>query len=296
MDLTLVIMAAGIGSRYGGIKQLDDIGPSGEILVDYSIHDALKSGFNKVVFIIRRDLEKAFHEHYHDRFRNLEIRYAFQDEFKKYEKGYSVNRTKPWGTGHAMLSAIDLIKSPFAILNADDFYGATAFQALAEALRNNRDKKRYFLVGYHLSKTMSDYGTVSRGICKLDSNHDLTNVTELTKIKWEGKEIVYEQEGRILPLNPGELVSMNFWGFMPGIFPVLSRRFKKFIAENHSNPKAEFYIPTFVDNLIRDGLARVHVLAADETWMGVTYREDRPLVAKKIRDLVAARLYPDRVG
>ena len=296
MDLTLVIMAAGIGSRYGGVKQLDEIGPSGETLMDYSIHDAMKAGFNRVVFIIRRDLKEAFDEHYHDRFKNLSIDYAFQDEFKKYEDGLNISRTKPWGTGHAMLSAAEHIHTPFAILNADDFYGASAFKTLAAALKDNSGINRYFLVGYHLVNTLSDFGSVSRGLCHLNENHDLTDITELTKIKKKGSEIIYVLDEEERPLKPNDLVSMNFWGFMPGIFEELDSRFKKFIEANHANPKAEFYIPSFVDTLIKDQNATVHVLPADEIWMGITYREDRPFVSGKLQEMVDNGLYPDKLG
>ena len=295
--LTLVIMAAGVGSRYGGIKQLDEVGPSGETLMDYSIHDAVLAGFDKVVFIIRRDLENAFIDHYKDRFRGMvEVKYAFQDEFKKHEEGYTIARSKPWGTGHAMLSAGEAITSSFAILNADDFYGAAAFNSLAGALKNSTSSNRYFLVGYRLINTLSEFGSVSRGLCRLDENHNLTGVTELTKISRKDDKIVYEEDGEIKPLNPNDLVSMNFWGFNPTIFEHLNRSFREFIQRNHNNPKAEFYIPSFVDSLIKDGLATVHVLTAEETWLGVTYREDRPFVMEKINVMVKKGLYPARLG
>ncbi|HLF35107.1 MAG TPA: sugar phosphate nucleotidyltransferase [Cyclobacteriaceae bacterium] len=297
MDLTLVIMAAGIGSRYGGVKQLEGIGPSGETLMDYSIHDAIEAGFRKVVFIIRRDLEEAFTYHYRNRFREMtDISFAFQDEFKKYEEGFEIIRSKPWGTGHAMLSTGELIKTPFAILNADDFYGAPAFHALAGALRENKKENRYFLVAYRLINTLSEFGTVSRGLCRLDDHHDLVSVKELTRIGRKGDEVVYEENGEFYPLNPDDLVSMNFWGFSPFVFTELNSRFKEFIKRNHSNPKAEFYIPTFVDGLIHDRLAKVHVLATEETWIGVTYKEDKPVVTAKIKEMVGQGLYPPKLG
>jgi choline kinase len=295
--LTLVIMAAGIGSRYGGVKQLDEVGPSGETLMDYSIYDAIRAGFDKVVFIIRRDLENAFVTHYKERFvGQINIKYAFQDEFKKYEEGFTISRSKPWGTGHAMLSASEVITTPFAILNADDFYGATAYHSLAEALKNNVPANRYFLVGYRLINTLSEFGSVSRGLCRLDRNHDLTGVTELTKISRKDEKIIYEEAGELRPLNANDLVSMNFWGFTPGVFQQLNQRFRDFIVKNHGNPKAEFYIPSFVDSLIKEDLASVHVLTAEETWLGVTYREDRPFVVEKIKAMVEKGLYPARLG
>ncbi len=297
MGLTLVIMAAGIGSRYGGVKQLDEIGPSGETLMDYSIFDALKAGFNHVVFILRSDLKEAFDEHYKNRFSGmLQIDYVFQDQFKKYEEGLEISRTKPWGTGHAMLSAASEIDTPFAILNADDFYGRPSFVSLAEALKQNHDPDTYFLVGYRLKNTLSDFGSVSRGLCVLDKDNFLVGVTELTKIMRQDDRIVYESAAGLKSMDPEDLVSMNFWGFTPEVYNKLDSGFREFIYREYASPKSEFYIPTFVDGLIKKREARVKVLPAEETWMGVTYREDKAYVADKIKNMIKEGIYPERLG
>jgi dTDP-glucose pyrophosphorylase len=297
MDLTLVIMAAGIGSRYGGVKQLDGIGPSGETLMDYSIYDAINAGYKKVVFIIRKELQEAFDHHYKERFKGkIKLDYVYQDEFKIYEEHFSIERSKPWGTGHAMLSVRKVVDTPFAIINADDFYGNTAFNTMAEALSGNPDPEQLFLLGYKLSNTLSDHGTVSRGLCQVNDEGFLVDVRELTKIGKKDGGIYYEEENERLPLKPGDLVSMNFWGFMPHIFDELDQAFKDFIGKNHNNPKAEFYIPTFVDILLKAGKAKVKVLSTDEQWLGVTYREDKPIVTNGISRLVKQGHYPDRIA
>ncbi len=297
MDLSLVIMAAGIGSRYGGVKQLDGIGPHGETIMDYSIYDAIQNGFTRVVFIIRRDLKEAFDHHYRNRFKGqIDIQYVFQDEFKKYEDGYEINRSKPWGTAHAMLSVSPQIDTSFAILNADDFYGAEAFLVMAEALRSNKDPYTLFLLGYKLINTLSDYGTVSRGLCTSDQNDFLVGIRELTKIGKRNGEIYFEEDGSHKLLQPNDHVSMNFWGFAPWIFEELDKLFESFIRENYANPKAEFYIPTFVDHLIKNGKARVKVLSTNETWLGVTYQEDKPVVTRGINEFIRKGLYPEKLG
>lgn len=296
MDLTLVIMAAGIGSRYGGVKQLDGIGPSGETIMDYSIYDAISAGFKKVVFIIRAELQEAFDLHYRDRFRGkIKFEYVHQDAFRKYEEGYAIERTKPWGTGHAMLSVHKLVRTPYAIINADDYYGKSAFVTMAQPLLENRDPDKVFLLGYRLNNTLSDFGTVSRGLCTVNENNDLVDVHELTKIGKKERGIFYEEEGKLFPLNEVDLVSMNFWGFMPNIFQDLDVAFKDFITKNHNNPKAEFYIPTFVDVMLKAGKIKVKVLSTEEQWLGVTYKEDKPRVAEGVRKLIANGLYPDRI-
>ncbi len=289
-------MAAGIGSRYGGVKQLDSVGPSGETLMDYSIYDGMRAGFNKVVFIIRRELREAFDEHYQSRFRDkIPIRYVYQDEFHKYEDQYEIQRNKPWGTGHAMLSAADEIDESFAILNADDFYGRGAFMLMADALRQNKKKNTFFLLAYKLINTLSEHGTVSRGLCKTDEDHHLVDVRELTKIGKKEGEIVYQEGDSYKLLQPNDLVSMNFWGFTPWVFEELDKTFSEFIDNNYDKPKAEFYIPSFVDQLIKQGKAQVKVLSTDETWLGVTYREDKPRVAKGIKQLVREGVYPEEI-
>lgn len=297
MDLTLVIMAAGIGSRYGGVKQLDGIGPSGETIMDYSIYDAIDAGYTKVVFIIRKELQEAFDNHYKERFKGkIKFEYVYQDEFKKYEDKYTIERTKPWGTGHAMLSVRDKVDTPFAIINADDFYGRSSFFSMAEALSGNQDPKQLFLLGYKLNNTLSDHGTVSRGLCHVNEDKYLVDVRELTKISKKDGGIFYEEEDKLFPLKPEDLVSMNFWGFMPNIFDDLDLAFKNFLDENYSNPKAEFYIPSFVDVMLKAGKSKVKVLSTDEQWLGVTYREDKPIVTGGISSLVEKGIYPKRIS
>lgn len=297
MNLSLVIMAAGIGSRYGGVKQLDGIGPNGETIMDYSLYDAINNGYTRAVFIIRRDLKPAFDHHYKNRFKGqIEIDYVFQDEFNKYEEGYTINRSKPWGTAHAMLSVSSKVNTPFAILNADDFYGPDAFRTMGEALRSNQDPHTLYLLGYKLVNTLSDYGTVSRGFCTSNADNYLVSIRELTKIGKRDGEIYYEEDGAYQLLQPNDHVSMNFWGFAPWIFDELDRQFKIFLEKNHANPKAEFYIPSFVDHLIKTGKARVKVLSTHESWFGVTYKEDKPKAIQSIRDFINKGLYPEKLG
>ncbi len=296
MDITLVIMAAGIGSRYGGVKQLDGIGPNGETIMDYSIYDAIEAGFTKVVFIIRKELQEAFNNHYMERFSGrIAIEYVYQDQFKKYEDQYAIDRSKPWGTGHAMLSTRDKVHTPFAILNADDFYGKDAFRIMATTLKENRSDDTVFLLGYKMINTLSDHGTVSRALCNVDKESYLTSIRELTKIGKKEGEIVYEEHGKYNLLQPNDLVSMNFWGFVPSVFEDLDREFKTFIDEHHQEPGAEFYIPTFVDIMLRKGKIDVKVITTDETWLGVTYREDKPVVMEGIREYINRGLYPEEI-
>lgn len=289
-------MAAGIGSRYGGVKQLDEIGPSGETIMDYSIYDAINAGYSKVVFIIRKELREAFDHHYRERFRSkIDFEYVNQDDFNIYEENYTINRSKPWGTGHAMLSVRDHVNTPFAIINADDYYGVTAFSTMAGAMKSNEDAKMMFLLGYRLNNTLSDHGTVSRGLCEVGPDNYLAGVRELTKISRKNGDIFYEEGEDFLPLKPADLVSMNFWGFMPNIFEELDAAFREFIRENHDNPKSEFYIPAFVDYMLKAGKARVKVLSTEEQWLGVTYREDKPIVIAGIKELIAKGKYPERI-
>lgn len=296
MNLTLVIMAAGMGSRYGGVKQLEGVGPNGETLMDYSIYDAIDAGFNKVVFIIRKELREAFDQHYKTRFRDkVEIAFVYQDEFKKYEDGLEINRSKPWGTGHAMLSVGEAVNHSFAILNADDYYGKGAFREMSRALSSNARENRFYLLGYKLVNTLSDHGTVSRGLCKTDKKNLLVDVEELTKIGRSNEKILYEKEEGSYELNTDDLVSMNFWGFNPTVFKKLDDAFYTFIQANYANPKAEFYIPTFVDGLIKSGRAEVEVIPVDEIWLGVTYKEDKKLVIEGIQSMIARGMYPEKL-
>jgi dTDP-glucose pyrophosphorylase len=286
-----LVLAAGMGSRYGGLKQIDPVGPNGETIIDYSIYDAQRAGFGKVVFVIRRQIEAPFREAIGRRFENrLAVEYVFQ-ELDKLPAGASVppGRTRPWGTTHALLMADGVIHEPFAAINADDFYGRDSFRVLADYLRTGADD--YAMVGFVLRSTLSEHGSVSRGVCERDAEGYLCAVTELTKIEKDGTGAV--AEGR--RLSGDEIVSMNFWGFTPTVFPQSRRIFEEFLQQSRGDPKSECFIPNTVSALIATGQARVRVLQSRSHWFGVTYHEDRPLVAESVRRLVSRGEYPTRL-
>lgn len=297
---TLVVLAAGMGSRYGGLKQVDPVGPSGEAILDYSVFDAVRSGFGKVVFIIRKDFESEFKEKVGKKYEGvIPVDYCFQD-MGDLPSPYTVpaGRAKPWGTAHAIRSARDVVREPFAAINADDFYGRDAFAKLGEFLRAPKDggKLHFAMVGYNLELTLSDHGSVARGICSLDNDGYLTGVKEMTKLVKAGAVARNEED----PANPVEVpldarVSMNLWGFTPELFTELEKRFPAWLAENGTKEKSEWFIPFVVDEMIKDGTADAKVLPTDSSWFGVTYREDRPLVVDAIAKLVAAGEYPGRL-
>ena len=293
---TLLILAAGMGSRYGGLKQIDPVGPGGETIMDYSIYDALRAGFGKLVFVIRRDIEAPFKQTIEARFgKKIPVQYVFQ-EMNKLPPGFSVpaGRTKPWGTGHAILMADKTIKEPFAAINADDFYGANSFRILAEHLRAGGDD--YAMVGFQLRKTLSEFGSVARGVCRTAGNDYLESVTELTKIERDGTGAKYtDAAGVVHSLSGQETVSMNFWGFTPTVFPQLRELFVKFLEKNQREEKSEFYIPIAVGELVQIKRARCKVLRTPDSWFGVTYREDRPRTVESIRQLIARGDYPEKL-
>ncbi len=301
-SLTLLIMAAGIGSRYGGLKQIDPVGPNGEIVVDYSVYDALRAGFDKVVFVIRREIESAFRERIGRAVEGrVETAYVFQ-ELDRLPPGYALpaGRTKPWGTGHAILCARDEVTTPFAAINADDFYGRTAFAALAGHLRNARDTGGlydYAMVGYILENTLSEHGHVARGVCASGPDRCLIDIRERERIRRFPDGVKYGRAGGDwIELPAGSLVSMNFWGFTPGLFDELESRFPAFLRASAANIlKAEFLIPEVVGSLVREGKARVRVLPTAEKWFGVTYPDDRPRVQKAIREIIARGVYPENL-
>ncbi|MEI6883711.1 MAG: sugar phosphate nucleotidyltransferase [Bacteroidota bacterium] len=300
MKPALLILAAGVGSRYGGLKQLDRIGPNGETLLDYSIYDAVQSGFGKVVFIIKESLEADFKELFINRLRDhIEVDYVFQ-EIWMVPEGILVpdERQKPWGTGHAVMMAEDRIDGPFAVINSDDFYGRKAYKALAGYYKEwTPDRKNdYCMVGYRLDKTLSEFGSVSRGVCKLNSEQELVDVVERTSIERTASGIVYKdiKEG-VVELPADSIVSMNCWGFTPSFFGYLKSEFTEFIRLNYENTKAEFYIPTVVNNLIKSSEAGVKVLSCDEQWFGMTYQEDRTFVADSLRQLIHKGVYPQKL-
>ncbi len=296
MKPTLLVLAAGMGSRYGGLKQVDPVGPSGETIIDYSIHDALRSGFGKIVFVIRRDIESTFREAVGGRFeKKTDVRYAFQ-ELDMVPSGFTVppGRKKPWGTGHAILVAEHEIREPFAVINGDDFYGSSSFLAMADFLKTARDSDMatYAMVGFVLRKTLSEFGTVSRGVCETDEQGFLRNVVERTKIEKSGTGAKCTEKHSF---SGDEFVSMNLWGFTPSIFDHLRRQFGEFLKAKGGEEKSEFYIPTVVNRLVAEDRARVKVLPTQEQWYGVTYQEDRPHVSAGIRALVEAGVYPERI-
>lgn len=298
MKPTLLILAAGMGSRYGGLKQVDPVGPSGEAIIDYSIFDAIRAGFGKVVFVIRESFAEDFIRTFKAKLDGrIETGFVFQ-ELDKIPAGIEVppDRVKPWGTGHAVLVAKDMINEPFAVINADDFYGPGAYKAIADHLSGVEkpdEKDQYCMVGYQLSKTLSDFGSVSRGVCRTDSGGLLIDVVERTKIEKKDGKIIFEEEGKPVPLTGKEVVSMNIWGFLPSVFGFLEDQFAGFINENARNPRAEFYIPFAVNELIGRDLISLRVLETGDEWFGVTYREDRPEAVSKIRQMVDSGIYPE---
>lgn len=293
MKPTLLILAAGMGSRYGGNKQTDEFGPSGETITDYSIYDALKAGFGKIVFVISPAMEADFSESYLKKFpSDLEVEYVIQD-VKNVPAGYTVpdERKKPWGTAHAVLMAKDVIKEPFAVINADDFYGRESYQIIHDFLVTS-EEGNYCMVGYTLSKTVTEHGSVARGVCEVDEMGYLTKIVERTKI-FSKEEIYYEDEdGSKHTLSPDARVSMNLFGFMPDVFDHMESQFADYIKENINSAKAEFFIPYVADILIKAGEASFYVLGTPESWFGVTYQDDRPNVLKMINKLVDNHTYP----
>ncbi len=291
MQPTLLVMAAGMGSRYGGLKQIDAVGPSGEAIIDYSIHDALRAGFGRLVFVIRRDIEAPFREAIGDKFeKRVAVDYVFQ-ELEKLPSGFSVppGREKPWGTTQAILMAEEVVREPFAAINADDFYGRESFQVMADFLRAGGTD--YAMIGYTLRNTLSEHGSVSRGVCECDAAGFLRAVVELTKIEKRGGGGQAEDRA----LTGDELVSMNFWGFTPALFPQLRKHFENFLRQSGQELKSESYIPTTVNDLVASGKAHVKVLHTPASWFGITFKEDKPQVVENIRKLVAAGEYPQKL-
>ena len=302
MDTTLLIMAAGIGSRFGGgIKQLEPVGPSGEIIMDYSVYDAMQAGFDKVVFIIRKDLEKDFREIIGNRMEKIvETAYAFQ-ELDDLPAGFQrpEGRTKPWGTGQAILCCKDLVQEPFAVINADDYYGKEAFVKVHDYLAGEHPacgKMDFCMAGFQLGNTLSENGGVTRGICSVNEDGHLTKVTETKNIvKTPEGAAVKGEDGRLTSVAADCPVSMNMWGFTPEIFEVLENGFAEFL-KNLSDPmKGEYLIPTIVDGLIQEQKANVTVLESRDKWFGVTYKEDKPAVVRSFRELIDAGVYREKL-
>lgn len=297
MKPTLAVLAAGMGSRYGGLKQIDGVGPSGEAIIDYSIYDALDAGFGKVVFIIRKDIEAPFRKMMEGKFdHRIKVEYVFQELDSKLPPGFSLDdRQKPWGTGHATLVLEDAIDEPFAVINADDYYGREAFHTMAAFLKKDCKPNHYAMVGYQLSKTLSENGTVSRGVCSVDPNGYLHSIHERTKIKAYGDKIMYEEDEALFEVPWNSSVSMNFWGFHPSIFPHLHQSFKHFLSSEKLTPKSEYFIPIIVQELILSGKMKLSVLPCDDKWYGITYREDKPEVVELFHHLTDTGFYPKKL-
>jgi len=290
-DITLLVMAAGMGSRYGGLKQLDEVGPSGETIIDYSVFDAIKAGFSKVVFIIRKDFEDEFKTKISNKFSNdIQVEFVFQD-IHQLPTGFSLpeDRIKPWGTGHAVLCASNFIDGPFNAINADDYYGRESFKTIADYYNNGNDS--FSMVAFKLKKTLSDFGSVTRGLCTVN-NDKLINVVETENLVKSGSGITSNSD---LDLNGDEPVSMNMWGFTPTIFDYLNEMFEVFLSKNIHDIKSEFLIPSVINDLINSGDELIQVLYSKSSWFGVTYKQDKSYVVQQIQNLVNSGFYPHKL-
>lgn len=294
MKPTLMILAAGMASRYGSMKQTEGFGPHGETIMDYSIYDAIRAGFGKVVFIIRKDFAENFKATFEPKLKGkIETEYVFQ-EMDSFTEGFTIpsERSKPWGTAHAVLCAKDVVNEPFAVINADDFYGRNAFEKAFKFLTNECDEKTYSLIGYELNKTLSEHGTVSRGVCDVDDRGNLVSITERTKIYKEGNEIVFEDNGEKKKVSFDSKVSMNFWCFHSSVFELTEKLFHQFLRDHINEPKSEFFIPIVADHFIKEAGGIIKVISTSSQWFGVTYKEDAPVVAKSLNQLIDKGDYP----
>lgn len=295
-QLSLLILAAGIGRRYGGLKQIAPIGPNGETILDYSVYDARQAGFDQLVFVIRRDIETAFRETIGRQFEpHIPVKYAYQ-EVDSLPAGFDVaaNRQKPWGTGHAVWVAASLINQPFAVINADDFYGPTSYKLVADYLTTG--SPHYALVGFKLRNTLSDFGSVARGICQTDAENFVQSVTEITNIEKAGQQARYvDATGQPHTLSGEEIASMNMWGFRPTIFAQLHQHLIEFLHQPGNHQTAEFYLPSAVNNLITHQQAQVKMLPSPDSWFGMTYQQDKKHVVQSIQNLITAGVYPAKL-
>lgn len=296
MKPTLCILAAGMGSRYGSLKQMDGVGPANETIIDYSVYDAIRAGFGKVVFIIREHFAEDFKNHVTNKFSDqIEVDFAYQEVNTPIDGVDELpERTKPWGTAHAMLVGEHVINEPFAVINADDYYGISSFKTIHQFLTEEVSEDHYAMVGFVLSKTLSVNGSVSRGVCKMDENNLLVTIDERTKIDRDDDGVIYyhDEEGKHA-LEDDTLVSMNFWGFHPSVFAHTKRMFIDFVKANKDNPKAEFFIPLVMDGLIEEGKADCKVLDSTDQWYGVTYKEDKPTIQGALVGLAEEEVYPN---
>ena len=297
MQPTLLILAAGMASRYGSMKQIQGFGPNGETIMDYSIYDAIRAGFKKVVFIIRKDFAGDFSNIFEAKLKGkVAIDYVYQD-LHDFTGGFAVpaDRTKPWGTAHAVLCAKNAIKEPFAVINADDFYGRDAFEKAYKFLTGSVSAGEYCIIGYELAKTLSDNGTVSRGVCQVDAAGNLVSIAERTKIYQDGNKITYEEGEKKYEVPFDSKVSMNFWGFDPSVFEYTEKFFHAFLKEQGANPKAEFFIPIIGDQFIKEGRGVIKVIPTSAKWFGVTYKEDAPGVQASLNALIDKGEYPKKL-
>jgi hypothetical protein len=298
MKPTLLVLAAGMGSRYGGNKQLDEVGPSGETIIDYSIYDAIRAGFGKIVFVIRRDIEEQVKERFVKKLKDkIEVDYVFQ-EITNVPEGVKIapERKKPWGTSHAILVTKKMIKEPFGVINADDYYGVESFRILHDFLVNEKDPNCYCIVGYKMGNTLSDHGHVNRGVCRVGEDGLLKNIVETLQIeKTPDGAQAPGPDGKIEKFTGDEIVSMNLWGFMPSCYGLLEDEFRKFIDKNGMDLKSELHIPTSVDRFVKNGEITIKILISNDRWFGVTYREDKPYVVESINNMISAGVYPAKI-
>jgi len=294
MKPTLIILAAGMASRYGSMKQTEGFGPAGETIMDYSVFDAIKAGFGKVVFIIRKDFAESFKANFGNKLEGkIEVDYVFQ-EMNSFviEDNIPPERTKPWGTGHAVLCASGLVKEPFAVINADDYYGVDAFKQAAVFLQTQCNENTYAIIGYQLNKTLSEHGTVSRGVCQVDDSFNLISIKERTKIYQQEAKVVFEDNGISVEVEPNSSVSMNFWCFHPSVFSSAKSLFADFVIQSKEDIKAEFFIPIIADSFITTPHHSIKVIPTSSQWFGVTYKEDAKSVKEKIDILIEKNVYP----
>ena len=297
MKPTLLILAAGMASRYGSMKQTEGFGPGNETIMDYSIFNAIRAGFGKVVFIIREDFAESFKEVFGNKLQGeIEVDYVYQDLKMFVDAQYiPADRTKPWGTGHALLCAKEKVQEPFAVINADDFYGRDSFEKAADFLINKCNENTSAIIGYKLKNTLSEHGTVSRGVCEVDSNNFLTGINERIKIYKKDNEVVFDEDGNLTVLKEDTNVSMNFWCFHPHIFSITEKLFAEFPKNNMENIKAEFFIPYIADYIIKQPESRILVIPTSSQWFGVTYKEDAPGVKDSLYKLIEEGEYPEKL-
>jgi dTDP-glucose pyrophosphorylase len=298
MKPTLLVLAAGMGTRYGGNKQLDEVGPSGETIIDYSIYDAIRAGFGKIVFVIRRDIEEQVKERFFDRLQGkIDVDYVFQ-EITNLPDGVKVapERSKPWGTSHAILVTKEKIKEPFGVINADDYYGVESFKILKDFLVNDKNPNNYCIVGYKLGNTLSDHGHVNRGVCQAGDDGILRDIVETRQIeKTKYGATAPGADGKPLHFTGNEIVSMNLWGFKPSCYDFLGKEFRNFINKYGMDLKSELDIPTSVDKFVKNGEITIQILMSNDRWFGVTYREDKPFVVENIKKMIRKGIYPARI-